>query len=147
MKKQMARKSKKQKDEEAKAAEEVTTEAEEVVETEAEEVVETETEETSPEAEDEEVTTEAEEASKSDSADSLRKASNKKKLLKICDYQCDSYEDQKVRGAVELHYRSRGLRFRGSSVTQEKLNLLLKDGSFGGKLGYLRKHVKRTKNS
>jgi len=82
----------------------------------------------------------AADADESDSQDALRL--NKVGNLSLDEHELTAHEEQRVRSVVELHYRAKGLRFRGASLTQAKLDELLADGAFLGRLGYLRQHVK-----
>lgn len=61
--------------------------------------------------------------------------------LKIGETTLKGDEEADLRAVSELHYRSKGLRFRGVSLSQAQLNALLKDPTFVGKLGKLRKYV------
>jgi len=149
----MARKTKEQKaaekaaKAEASKAKEEAPVAEEVVEEEAqviaEEVVEEATKEeevvtTSPFRALAAKTDEEKVADASDTQDALRVAGGEARGLSICGTALTAVEEQSVRGAVELHYRAKGLRFRGISLKQDKLDELLTDGAFLGRLGYLR---------
>jgi len=78
-------------------------------------------------------------------AEKIRSGIRKKETLKIGDHVLTSVEDDKCRGAVELFLHTKGKKFRGHTLTQEKLDILMSDGDFLKKLGYLRQHVKPRK--
>lgn len=63
------------------------------------------------------------------------------KSLMINQTSLNGDEENDLRAVSELHFKSKGLRFRGSSLRQAQLDSLLQDPTFVGKLGRLRKYL------